>query len=137
MENKILKLKVKNETPFISNTGTTSNDAVLIVSRIENDIIDKQLNLYFTVFNSTEDLLKRPIDNGFILAFNKFNKEETIIDSKTGQVIKWGYPSYTEVLNMFDITENGIVLSNPLAKQWFLNTVKFKGKLLKENWETI
>lgn len=134
---KILQLKPKQGKPFISETGTTHSDAVMVVSNVINRIIDKHLTVSFLVFNSINDVGKAPIDLGFSLSFRQDDVSETILDPQTNDVVEWGKPSYNDVLDMFDIVDNGIILNSGLAEQWFLGSVKFRGDMLSENWELI
>ncbi|MGY0426334.1 MAG: hypothetical protein ACWIPI_05825 [Polaribacter sp.] len=133
----ILQLKSKVKTPFISETGSTHTNAVLIVSNVINNIIDKQLQISFLVFNSINDIHKKPIDGGFSLSFNQKETSETIVNTKTGEVIKWGKPSYTDVLALFNIVDNGIVLTSEQAEAWLLNGTEFKTGTLNKGWELI
>jgi len=135
MENKRLQLKRKQNTPFISDTGSLHNDAVLIVSSIDNQIIDKRLNIRFIAFNSINDLAKKPIDPGFVLAFDMIDTSDTIIHPDTKEVVKWGKPSYTDVLALFNIVDNGIILTSEQAESWLLNGVEFKNEALNKEWE--
>jgi hypothetical protein len=134
---KTLQLTIKENTPFISNTGSAHSNAILIVSGIENQIIDKRLTIRFLMFNSINDLDKTPIDGGFLLEFDTQSIKKTITNPDTGAVIQWGYPSYTEVLSLFDIVDDGIVLTSPQAEYWLLESVNFKNQLLGKNWELI
>lgn len=131
---KPLKLKAKENKPFISGFGIEHKDAVIIVSAVNNNIIDKNVDIFFTVYNSENDVDKKPIDNGFILSFNENESEETIINPQTGEVIKWGKPNYTTVLQYFDIVDKGIILSSEQVEAWFLQKTEFKGEPLQDNW---
>lgn len=133
----ILQLKRKENSPFISETGSTHTDAVLVVSNITNHIIDKQLQVGFLVFNSINDLDKKPIDAGFVLSFDQIDNSESIVNPNTGEVIDWGKPSYTDGLALFNIVDNGIVLTSENSEAWLLNGVEFKNKILSESWELI
>ncbi|MDB4157985.1 hypothetical protein N9609_00690 [bacterium] len=133
----ILQLKRKENSPFISETGSTHTDAVLVVSNITNNIIDKQLQIGFLVFNSINDLDKKPIDAGLSLSFDQIDTSETIVNPDTGEVIKWGKPSYTDVLALFNIVDDGIILTSVQAEALLLNGVEFKNEALIQNWEFI
>ena len=130
---KVLKLKIKQE--FETNFGSKHSEAVLIVSAVNNNIVEKKLDILFQVYNSENDLDKQPIDFGFMLSFNEKDNEETIVNPNTGEVIKWGKPNYTEVLNYFDIVDEGIVFTNEQVAVWFLNKLEFQNKKLAEQWE--
>ena len=132
---KILQLKRKQNTPFISDTGSSHNNAVLIVSGIENQIIDKHLRVRFLVFNSIDDLDKKPIDTGFVLSFDMIDTTDTIIHPDTKEVIKWGKPNYIDVLAFFNIVDDGIILTSVQAEAWLLNGIEFKNEALNQNWE--
>lgn len=133
----ILQLKRKENSPFISETGSAHSDAVLVVANVTNNIIDERLQIGFLVFNSINDLDKKPIDAGLSLSFDQIDTSETIVNTNTGEVIKWGKPSYTDVLALFNIVDNGIALTSVQAEAWLLNGVEFKNGVLNENWEFI
>lgn len=134
---KVLKLKAKKNKPFISGFGSEHKDAVIVVSAVNNNIIDKKLDVFFTVFNSLNDLDQKPVDFGFVLSFHENESKETVINPNTGEVVSWGTPNYTTVLNYFDITEDGIVLINEEVEKWFLKKTEFKEEILDENWQII
>jgi hypothetical protein len=131
---KILKLKTK--TPFIASTGSNHENAVIIVSSIENNIINKELIIRFSIFNSLSDVGKLPIDSGFMLRFKKVSDIPTLYDNN-GSVIRLGEPNYDEVLNLFELSNEGIIIKNSDVENWFLTMVSFQGKSLSENWEII
>jgi hypothetical protein len=132
---KTLKLKVKETQEFISNYGSSHKEAVIIVTAVNNNIMDKKLDIAFKVYNSINDLEKQPIDFGFILSFSGENTDETTVNSTTGEVIRWGTPCYSEVLKYFDIVDEGIALASLEVEMWFLNKVEFQSKQLVEQWE--
>jgi hypothetical protein len=130
---RILKLKTKNG--FVSVFGAEHKEAVLIVSQVNNNIVAKKLEIFLQVYNSENDIGKQPVDFGFLLSFDENITKETIINPNNGEVIQWGTPSYTEVLQFFDIVDEGIVLNSPEVEMWFLNNVEFQSKKLVEQWE--
>lgn len=132
---KTLKLKVKENQKFISNFGSEHSEAIMVVSCVNNNIIAKRLDVLFSVYNSENDKNKQPIDYGFTLSFDEIKSVKTIVNPNTGEVMQWGTPTYTEVLQYFDITENGIELANEQVEAWFLNKVEFQNKKLVEQWE--
>ena len=131
-----LKLKRKKGLPFISNSGSNHPDAVLVVSKVVNEIIDKRLQIVLTVFNSIDDLNKKSLDLGKSLNFDENNFAETKFDEE-GNVESWGVPKYSEVLALFNIVDDGIVIISPQAEAWLLNGVEFKNEALNQNWEFI
>tara|TARA_B110000967_G_scaffold209539_1_gene266149 strand:+ start:1058 stop:1471 length:414 start_codon:yes stop_codon:yes gene_type:complete len=133
----ILRLKRKAKHPFVSETGSSHKEAVLIVSNVSNNIIDKQLQIGFLVFNSVNDINKKPIDGGFSLSFDQDDFSETVVNTQTGEVIKWGQPSYANVLALFNIVDDGITLTSKQAEDWLLNSVVFKNEILNKGWELL
>lgn len=134
---KKLKLKLKEGKEFTSFFGSNHSEAVIVVSAINNDICNKKLDIFFLVYNTENDLDKQPIDNGFILSFDEIKHVKTIVNPDTGEVLRWGTPTYTEVLSFFSINAQGIVLNSSQVEMWFLNKVEFKGEKLVNNWEIV
>ena len=129
-----LQLKSKLNTPFISECGAFHKEATIVVSQITNNILDKELQISFLLFNSLNDLSNKPIDNSLFLVFTE-NGKSTQYHPETNEVIEWGSPSYSEVFELFQIEENGIVLNSQTAIDWFLEKVSFQDKSIGTNFE--
>lgn len=132
---KNLKLKLKEGKEFTSLFGSKHQSAIIIVSSVNNNIVDKRLDIGFMVYNSENDLDKQPLDYGFTISFDEQTSMKTVINPDTAEVLQWGTPTYIEVLSFFDIVDNGIAIKSPEVEAWFLNKVEFKGDKLVDNWE--
>jgi hypothetical protein len=133
--NTILRLKAKKGKPFISQFGSEHADACLCISTVSNYISIKKLDILFQVYNSENDIDKQPIHVGFLLSFDERETAPTITNPMTGEVLRWGTPTYTEVLEYFDVVDQGIILKKPEVEMWFLNRVTFLNEPLINNWD--
>lgn len=56
------------------------------------------------------------------------------------EVINWGYPTYTNVLQYFEggtLTNPELIITNPFAKEWLKHTLQMKGLYIHESFDFI
>ncbi|KAB2814554.1 hypothetical protein [Phaeocystidibacter luteus] len=129
-----IRFNLKDGKAFTDPFGVSHADAVMVPGHIINNLAAKRLEVVFVIYaNPASVYVNQPLAIGFKVEINKDGRPNHT-DEK-GNIIEHGIPSYSEALQMFDITDDGIVVQTQEAVEWLVNASYVHKKPLTEFWE--
>ncbi|TNE28576.1 MAG: hypothetical protein EP346_08675 [Bacteroidetes bacterium] len=131
-----IKFKLKDGKVFTDRFGVNHVEAVLVPGYIANSMANGKLEVIWLIYANPESVYKKdPLTPGFTMAFDsKSTPNHTDTD---GSIIEYGHPSYSQVMTMFDIKDDGIYIEDPSIIQWLMGASSVHGRPLSENWELV